>query len=415
MVLVSDGSFVFDATHGLNRTLTWINASQNVTIQLDMTGGSGAVGDLGAGYHDTGTLTIRDGVAVSSANGYLGYRNGSTGIATVSGIGSTWTTGDLFVGCSGTGTLNITNGGQVSSGNVELGDNIGATGTVNVDGPGSTWTNSGELDVGTKYWGSGTLKIGNGGTVTTGGMSINESSLVVMSVGDNSSLSSGIGSLANDGLIRLRATPAAAAGSYTPITAATWSGAGTVTALGGKWDDTTHVFDVAAAASGPVGVPVGIDTSVKQRMTITDATANKRVWLGFLGTTDSSNLTITGMMLTIAQTTALQQQLTGLNTVLAGWDFTTSGYTAGTPVALSIEIGPNFSPDTLSVYHYDGSAWSRFCAPDLSFDGTFANFTVTGFSAYAVAAPVPEPLTLSLLTLGLTTLLRRRRRDKVTR
>ena len=410
--LVSDGSLVFDATHGGSQTLTWINAGQNVTIHLDMTGNSGYVGALGAGYQDTGTLTIGDGMAVTSYNGYLGFKPGSTGVATVSGPGSTWTLGgSVNVGHFGTGTLNITNGGQViGSGSPSYigSDNAGATGMVNVDGPGSKWACSGNIYVGNS--GTGTLKITNGGTVTTGGVSISAKSLVVLSVGDKSALSAGTGSLANSGLLRLRTAPIANPGSYTPITAASWSGSGTVTALGGKWNSATHVFTVAAAAIGIAGTPVQIDTSVKQRVTISDATANKSVWLGFQGTTPSSNLTVTGAMLTLAQTTALQQRVTGSTAVLAGWNFTTSGYTTGDPVALSIEIGPDFSPDTLSIYHYDGSAWSPFSAPDLSYDGTFANFTVTGFSAYAVAAPVPEPLTLSILTLGLAPLLRRRRR-----
>ena len=61
--LVSDGSLVFDATHGLNQTPTSINASQHVTIHLNMTDSSYTAGDLGAGYQGAGTLTIRDGVA----------------------------------------------------------------------------------------------------------------------------------------------------------------------------------------------------------------------------------------------------------------------------------------------------------------------------------------------------------------
>jgi hypothetical protein len=39
---------VFNATQGLNQTLTWIGANQNVTIHLDMTRVSGSLGDLAA-------------------------------------------------------------------------------------------------------------------------------------------------------------------------------------------------------------------------------------------------------------------------------------------------------------------------------------------------------------------------------
>ena len=73
---------------------------------------------------------------------------------------------------------------------------------MNVDGLGSTWTNSSELDVG--FYGTGTLKITNGGTVGASGVSINNLSLVVLNVGDKSALSAGTGSLANSGLIRLK-------------------------------------------------------------------------------------------------------------------------------------------------------------------------------------------------------------------
>ena len=49
---------------------------------------------------------------------------------------------------------------------------------------------------------------------------------------------------------------------------------------------------------------------------------------------------------------------------------------------------------------------------DLTYDGAYASFTVTGFSGYAVT--VPEPGTLGLLlaaALGLLAYARRKRRD----
>jgi T5SS/PEP-CTERM-associated repeat protein len=62
-----------------------------------------------------GTLNITNGGKVSTFYGYLGCNSGSTGTATVDGIGSTWTnsSSSLYIGKSGNGTLNITNGGKV--------------------------------------------------------------------------------------------------------------------------------------------------------------------------------------------------------------------------------------------------------------------------------------------------------------
>ena len=75
--------------------------------------------------------------------------SGSTGAATVDGAGSTWTSGgDLFVGASGGGTLTIRNGGAVSNAYGYVGRWSGAIGAVTVDGAGSTWTNSGNFRVG---------------------------------------------------------------------------------------------------------------------------------------------------------------------------------------------------------------------------------------------------------------------------
>jgi hypothetical protein len=65
--------------------------------------------------------------------------------------------------------------------------------------------------------------------------------------------------------------------------------------------------------------------------------------------------------------------------------------------------------DLLTVYSSNGTTWSPFPAPDLSYDGTYANFTISGFSGYAVVA-IPEPSSIALLLLGAPAFLRRRRR-----
>ena len=516
----NDGDLMFDATHGLNQTLTWIGANQNVTVHLDLTGGSGGAGDLGAGYQGTGTLAIRDGVTVTSGYGYLGYSVGATGTATVDGTGSAWTTSNLYVGndgtgaptitnggkvsnvfgClgyqagatgtatvdgtsstwtnsnsaigglsvgySGTGTLTITNGGKVSSSDGNLGHSVGSAGMVIVDGPGSTWTNNsnpfGSLCVGnsgtgtltitnggqvsnTRHgylgrftgatgtatvdgtgstWisdylsvgdsGTGTLNITNGGTVTAKGVSINSLSLISMTVGDASKLDGGTGTLTNDGLIRLKAIPDLAPGSFVPITAASWSVAGTVQALGGKWDGAAHTFSVTAAASGNAG-PAGVmfDRAQTQRAHIFDLASGDGVEAGFLPTTSASNLTFSAMALTDGQMEMLQSDLAAGGVVLTGWTFITAGYTPGDPVFLSLDVGPGHSTGDLSLWHYDGAAWTPYAANDLSYDGTYASFTVTGFSGYAVtaASPVPEPGAVAVLALGgMGVFLRRRRK-----
>jgi T5SS/PEP-CTERM-associated repeat protein len=165
--LVSDGALVFDAAHGLTRTLVWSGANENVTVHLDLTGASGAVGAIGAGYQGAGSLTIQD-VAVASNGGFLGYKAGATGLASVDGTSSTWTnSGSLTVGKYGAGTLAITKGGQVSDTFGYLGMNAGATGMVAVDGAGSTWTSASDVYVGNA--GTGMLAITNGGLVTVGG------------------------------------------------------------------------------------------------------------------------------------------------------------------------------------------------------------------------------------------------------
>ena len=86
--------------------------------------------------------------------------------------------------------------------------------------------------------------------------------------------------------------------------------------------------------------------------------------------------------------------------VLGAWNFVfSSGYDDGDPAYLSFDVGAGYSRDNLQVWHYDSTAgWSDFDAVDLSYDGQYANFTVTGFSGYAVSGVmVPESGTLAML------------------
>jgi T5SS/PEP-CTERM-associated repeat protein len=215
--LVTDETLVFDKSRGLDQTWAWTSDQKNVTVHLTADD-SGNFNVMGAGYAGTGTLTIRDGMAINSGDQYLGRKPGSSGVATVDGTGSKWTGGGyLAVGYYGNGSLAVTNGGTVTarsayvgelsgaSGNLtvdgtstifssitafyvgdygtgmmaithggtatctpaRLGNNTGSSGTVSVDGAGSTWVCGGSLTVG--YSGAGVVNVTNGGAVSDSG------------------------------------------------------------------------------------------------------------------------------------------------------------------------------------------------------------------------------------------------------
>jgi T5SS/PEP-CTERM-associated repeat protein len=405
--LVSDVDLVFNPTHGLTRTLTFNGQGQNVVVNLDLSGSSGVVGDLGVGYLRSGSLTIQGGIAVASTDGLIGYQSGSTGIATVSGAGSTWTnTGILCVGFSGNGTLNITKGGVVSDTSGYIGFSSGSSGVVTVDGTGSIWTtNSGFLFVGDL--GSGTLNITNGGSVTASILTMpNGASLLAMDIGHGSSLI--VGELMNiNGLVRLSADANVAVGTYTPISAGFWPGSGSYQAIGGTWNANSHQFNVSAAATGTVGSPVTFDLASTQRVLFSDNTGKNVVGASFAATTTSTSIGLTAAALSDSVSALLQTTAGGNETILSGWTFSTTGYTVNSsnPAYLSLLIGSGQTLDNLDVWHFDGTTWTEYATTDLSYDGSYASFTVTGFSGYAITEAVPEPGTLALLIAGLLGLL----------
>ena len=365
------------------------------------------------GVNGSGSLLISGGATASQGYINIAADAGSTGTATVTGAGTMCTVSIVYAGNGGNGTFAIKNGAVVNSSLGFVANQAGSTGTVSVDGAGSNWTLTGQLSVGGP--GNGAMTISNDASVTVQYLSVGVGSVLSVDVGRGSSLAttgtSHFEGVTNSGTVRLTAASGAVPGVYTPISCSTlWSGTGTYQALGGTWNATNHTFTVAASQTGTSGNGVTIDTSVNQQVVIT-APSGHTVEAGFQGTTTAAQLTFTATTMTSGTLSGLETLLGSSSSVMAGWQFlvTGSGYTSGDPVYLSMDIGSGLSTDDLEIWHFDGTNWTPYTTTDFSYDGTNANFTVTGFSGYAVVE-TPEPATMILLGIGSGLVLLRRRR-----
>ncbi len=186
--ILTDAALVFDRDHGTTQTFT----IGDVTINLSLvdSGDSVELGDLvnsialGVGYLGDGSLTISEGVAVTSDYGYLGYGEGANGVAVITGEGSSWTVGyELTVGSNGTGSLTVQNGGSLTSGYAYVDwsadDQVSS---VTVTGDNSSWV-SDYIYLGNEG-GTGTLDIRDSGSVTTDYMYVGNGSTGILTVDD---------------------------------------------------------------------------------------------------------------------------------------------------------------------------------------------------------------------------------------
>lgn len=120
------------------------------------------------GQDGRGLLSVVNGGTVNAVSGFVGFATTSVGsTATIDGAGSTWNmSSNLHVGYFGSGTVNITNGGTVSAPIGILGfDASSRANVVNIDGAGSSLINNVSLTVGNN--GSGTINVTNGGSLTS--------------------------------------------------------------------------------------------------------------------------------------------------------------------------------------------------------------------------------------------------------
>ena len=174
--IVTDVDMFLSTPADLTQTLTYDDLpNQNIAVNLDI---QTPPEQLGAGYAGTGSLTINNGMDISSGYGILGYQPGSKGTVNVDGTNSTWSitlvegnnySKALVVGYEGNGILNITNGGVLNTEDVNSWGTIGrqadSVGQVTVQNAGSSLSISNYLSVG--YEGNGTLNILDGGTVNS--------------------------------------------------------------------------------------------------------------------------------------------------------------------------------------------------------------------------------------------------------
>ncbi len=177
-------------------------------IGIAVVDGAGSVwsnsGPLYVGsFYTTGTLTISNGAQVTNTHGQVGYDTGavvadrSVGTVTVSGSTSLWNNSlDLYVGNGprSDGSLRITDGGRVSSRAGYVGNQSGSVGSVVVDGLNSRWVMTNNLNIGLSA-GSGTLAVTDSGAVQAASIMIFSSGEVR---GNNGTL---IGNVQNGGLV----------------------------------------------------------------------------------------------------------------------------------------------------------------------------------------------------------------------
>ncbi len=264
------------------------------------------------------------------------------------------------------------------------------------------------IDVTGALTNSGLIRIGDGGRITGDILANTVDGTIAISVTRDGMLSSDT-DFENNGVMRLSAASSLASGVYTPITVSgDWLGAGTYESFGGVWDNAAHTFTVGSVLTETSGSQATLDLSAAPRLNVTDSGSGQQVMASF----GQSATTIGFWAAPMSESTGLADlslMITEGESVLSGWDFDTD-LTGGEDVLLSFFVGNGFTADSLEIWHYDNSGvWTTFAADDLTYSDGWVNFTVDGFSGYAVTGmPVPEPATMGLLALGGLALLRRR-------
>jgi outer membrane autotransporter protein len=171
---VPGGTFIVPAGASVVLSGLHIGQSAGSTGLVTVNGGTitttNSASQYYIGFNGSGTLTVSNGGTVfSKPQTYVGYLQGSSGVLTVDGNGSSYTNAGFFVvGNGGPAQLNVTNGGAVSSSTGTLQIGGGSTATALVSGAGSRLSAGTFLGVGVTDGSVGTLTITDGGMATSG-------------------------------------------------------------------------------------------------------------------------------------------------------------------------------------------------------------------------------------------------------
>ena len=315
----------------------WVNSDSlaiglegNGALTLSSGGHASAVNGIGIGIFSGshGTLRVESGATLTGPLGVIGYTEGATGEATVTGSSSDWSINDLYVGAAGNGTLTISNKGSVSaaigtyvgankgsngtlqlesggtlfSSDSHIGYDTGSTGAATITGPGSQWINSGNFFVGN--FGNGTLRIENGGSLSAfRGIVGNDSDISgsVMVTGPNSQWISTYGTIVGNvgsGTLRIENGGSLSTGEGDIGNLVDSAGTVAVTGAGSQWLSTGNLYvgvegngTLTVSNGGSVGAAntsVGLEAGSKGTINIGAASGSL---VAAAGTLTADNLT----------------------------------------------------------------------------------------------------------------------------
>ncbi len=153
------GGYGYTSVYGYDSPASWTTGALGVGVD--------PLADAATSY--SGQLLVQRGGQLSTRDAVIGDHANAFGTASVYGVSNSgtaaqWTTNSqsLTVGNAGTGSLDVQDAGKVSDSIAYLGYDSGSTGMATVTGAGSTWTNTSALEVG--VYGAGTLSVQGGGT-----------------------------------------------------------------------------------------------------------------------------------------------------------------------------------------------------------------------------------------------------------
>ena len=408
--VVGDGTLNVEAGGLVSNTRGYIGYHSDSTGETTVTGTDSHwnnSGELYVGVVSNGTLNVEAGGVVSNSTGRIGYHSGSTGKATVTGPNSQWNNSDrLVVGRSGDGTLIVEAAGVVSSNNLSLiGRNSTSTGVVTITGASSQWNNSGALHVG--WYGDGTLNVKAGGmasnisgnigrysgstgvaTVTGVDSQWNNSNSLYIGGGSSGAGGSGTLNLNNSGLVTISGT----------------------TKL---WSDGTIILDGGTLDVGVLDLTLGTFNMLDGRLHADSVVGDINIQGGTVAPGHSPGIMSISGNYVQGNAATLEMELGGTENGEYDRLLVTGEMTLGGN--LEVELIDSFIPqvgDTFDLFSVE---------PGVDLQGSFSNIELpwinTGLwdtsgllsSGSISVVPIPEPATLSLLTLGTLMLLRRRR------